>query len=92
MRAEDVGRERIGDVAEGLTHVRGACAVINHGGAKLGDSARYRVSIEEVDLLAPPSSDRRAGRLQVLDQITPDEPPGAGHKSRAHGREPYCAW
>jgi len=92
MRAEDVGSERIGDVAEGLAHVRCAGAVINDGGTKLGDGAGYRSSIEEVDVLAPPSPDRAAGRFQVLHQITPDKPPGAGHESRAHGREPYCAW
>ena len=61
-------------------------------GRKLGDRARHRFAIEQVDVLAPPSRDRRAGRLQVLDEIAPDESAGAGHENRAHGREPYCVW
>ena len=39
MRAEHVGGQRLGDVAERLPDVRGAGAVIDHGRPKLGDRA-----------------------------------------------------
>jgi hypothetical protein len=92
MRAEYVGGKRVGDVVERLTDVRGACAVVHHARSQICNRAGHRVAIEQIDVLAPPPRHVSPGGLQVLDQVAPDEPAGAGHQDSAHDREPYCFW
>ena len=92
MRAEHVRGERVGDVTEGLTYVRGARAVVHHARAQFRHRARNGSAIEQIDVLTPPARDPSASRLQVFDQIAPDESTGARHENSVHVREPYCFW
>ena len=64
------------------------------GRCQIGERPGHRLTVEEIDVAAPPSEDVRARAGQEIDEVAAGEPAGAcdEHWSQDVVRDPYCAW